>query len=372
MEWTADSKIPEDFFAIPRLVYADDRVWIPEQPVDVAALFHPRHSFFELGQAWVDVIPGKARLAGFIHPDAKVGDEPAAYFGYWEGVDDLAAQFEIFGRFEAWARSKGVSQVMGPINFRTHYSYRLRLDHFDTPPFYPGEPYNPAYYLKLMQALRYEQNGLYHSWFGDAAEIIAATKDALERVMARAESHGLRFMPLTPQYWNDNIEALHEDTRAIFGDNPGFSQISLAEFKKLLGSERIAAMDPRCSVITLGKDGRMVAFMLCFPDWAPLLNQGASPRFLPGQLRYDEHFRLLKNPLLLGKTVGVMPAYRRLGLFEIMCYLTAKASLDDYAHVGTVLIRAGGLSASRAGKVFSLPGCYTHDYGLFGRTLEPV
>lgn len=370
MDWNPTDTLPDAFFDVARTVYAGDPGWIPEQAKEARALFSPAHSFFETGSAWLDVIPGKARLAGFVHPDARVGDEPAAYFGYWETLDDAEACATLFRRFEAWARSKGVRQVMGPINFRTHYAYRVRLNHFDTAPFHPGEPYNPAYYLTLLDRMGYRQSQLYHSWFGDGPAIVASVNDAISRVMDRAVSHGFRFIPLTPEWWLENLESLHEDTRAIFGDNPGFSQISMQEFRALLGPEKVAAVDPNCSLVVLGPEGRMVAFMLTFPDFAPLVCQGAANPLSPYELRFADHFRLLSRPTLIAKTVGVMPKYRRLGLVEIMCYLSTKASLPDYGRVSSVLMRVGGLTATRSTKVFSVEGCFTHEYGLFTRTLD--
>ena len=85
---------------------------------------------------------------------------PAAFFGFWETVEDLPTNQKLFLELEDWAKSLGAKILVGPINFSTFYGNRIRIDQKNSHSFL-GEPYNPSYYPKILEGAGFEK---YHQY----------------------------------------------------------------------------------------------------------------------------------------------------------------------------------------------------------------
>ena len=94
--WNPSTPLPEAFLALPGQIYADDSFWLGEDPQSVRQQFSGLNPWFNDGLAWIGVIPGKARLAGFVAPGQLVDGEQAAFFGFWETINDLAVNLQLF------------------------------------------------------------------------------------------------------------------------------------------------------------------------------------------------------------------------------------------------------------------------------------
>ena len=200
MEWTTGSTVPEEFPAVARGVYRDDPHWIPELPMAVERAFSPSNRYFEKNSAWMSCEAGKARLAGFYNPSLVINGRHVAFFGYWETIDDAAANRRLFSEFESWAGSKGAGAVYGPINFSTFGPYRIRLNRFEDGCF-PGEPYNPPYYERLMGELGYSIAYRYYTLIGNLDTVYPPLDRFMVPVLLeKAEQGGIRFVPLTREY----------------------------------------------------------------------------------------------------------------------------------------------------------------------------
>ena len=335
--------VPEGFLALPGLVYADDPLWIPEDPVAVECAFSSSNPWFARGgRAQAFCLPGRARVAAFLEAGRLIDGSPAAFFGYWESIGDAASDAALFARAEAWAREQGGLGLYGPINFTTYGSYRLRLEAEPGAVPFPGEPYNPVSYPQRLEALGFHLCETYLTQVSDAAGarvLCQGRRPALERLKAE----GYCFQPLEPGTWLAHLPELHRLADGIFGGNFAYTPMSYAAFSESCGEAFIARCCPETSVIAYGPEGDIAGLFLVYPHYGPLVVQGQGARRVSvGALRFDQHWpELLEQgpPAAILKTVGVAPPHRRKGLMEALTVFVLDRGERRYAQWLGALIR---------------------------------
>jgi GNAT superfamily N-acetyltransferase len=358
--WNPLDDLPEAFVALPAQIYADDPFWLGEDAAALRGQFSPDNTWFAQGAAWLGVIPGQARLAGFCQ-DQVVDGERVAFFGFWESVNDSAPNRRLFAALADWARALGATRLYGPINFSTFGAYRLRLDAFERGAF-PGEPWNPPYYEDLLAQLGFEQRYRYLSTFNATAEVVSAVAPDYLRVKPQLEER-VELVAMTPDFWRDNLDTLYGFVDEVFGANFAYTAISREAFHAQCGAPFAERFCPRTSILARQRgSGRIAGFFLVYPDYGPLLRQGAGAQRIAAA-RYATHFEQLPAPRrALARTGGVHPDFRALGLFTAMgCELSLRAD-GLYDTLAAPLVREDNNSrqfALRHGRA------HRHHYGLF-------
>jgi len=311
--------LPDAFLELPPIVYANEPAWIPEDPEAVRRKFGPQSSWFEQGQCQLFWVPGKARLATFMRPALQLDGAPAAYFGYWETTGEVDA--ELFAAAERWAKARGAKELIGPINFNTFGAYRVRLSAEEGALTFPGEPFNPKSYPKILEGLGYTVGPKYVTQLapaGLASMVRAARRPLLDKVLAQ----GFRIEALTHQLWLDNLPQMHALVDEIFQSNFGYEPLSFEGFAEVCGEKFARKSCPISSVIAYDADDAVAGFFLVYPHWGRLVNQIAgADRIASDALSYDEHFPLLRalGPVdAFSKTVAVSPNHRHKGVMTAL------------------------------------------------------
>jgi len=367
MDWQSKNHLPPDFLGVASKVYAQDPFWIPEVASDLERAFGPHNRYFQSNFAWVDLEPGQSRIAGFMNPAQRINGRRSAFFGYWETVDDLDVNRRLFADFERWAKNRGAEEVYGPINFSTFGNYRLRLDHFDRPSF-QGEPHNPRYYPRLMTELGYKECLIYRSTIAVDPVLFHQRNDENLKDFHSRNEETFRVETLTPEYWSKNAETFYQLSSSIFSENFAYSGISQDEFKQAVVLPFASRFCTQSSIVVFDKENQVAGVFLIFPDYHPLICQGAPTRRRLSEVSYREHFPLLKAPLALFKTGGVMPQHRRSRIFTLMSF-EAAARMKAYSSFGAVLVRAGNPSGIVAERVCGGPTSEYRQYALYAKSL---
>jgi hypothetical protein len=362
--WQPDMPLPEAFIELPAQLYADDPHWLGEDRNSLQQQFGAANPWFAEGHAWLGVIPEQARLAGFVSPQ-QIEGETVAFFGFWESINALQANRQLFQGLRDWASSQGATRLYGPINFNTFGAYRLRLSGFEGGAF-PGEPWNPVYYPQLLDELGMRLRYRYLSTFNDMAQVVASVRDDYLRIKPKLQT-AISLETLTGEFWMNHLDELYGFVDQVFAGNFAYNKLSLEAFRSHCGAPFAERLCPNSSVLARAQDGRIAGFFLVYPDYSPLLRQG-NPQPVPtARLKHSEHFAQLPMPRrALAKTGGVHPDFRELGLFTAMgCELSLRAE-GHYQQIAATLVREDNKS-----RQFALRhGCAgSHHYGLYQSTL---
>lgn len=365
MSWTVDDPVPEAFTQLPHQIYKGDPLWIPEDPASLDWLFSREHDYFRHGRATLLVREGVARVAGFFDPRLQMDGKPAAFFGFWETVNQLKPNRDLFRQLEVWAAEQGAQRLYGPVNFTTHRNYRLRLGGFDEPPF-PGEPYHPPWYPQLIHQLGFTVAVEYtsHATTKQYRTLIGELLLSKARYLARPPK-GVRIESLTEALWMERLDELYMFVEEAFSHNAAYVPISERDFRRFYGEGLARRFCPHSSVVGIDAEHRVAGFLMCFPDYSPLLRQGNPAHLQASELSYERDFPQLTKPCFLAKTAAIRGDLRNEGLMSALSAEAAKRSLDLYQDGMICLMNRDNYSTRFTSHISDRD----RHYALFGKEL---
>lgn len=272
------------------------------------------------------------RLVGiFPHGSAE------AYFGFWETEEALPPNREAFARLEADARQRGREVVTGPLHFNTFGRYRLRLNEPSWGMF-DREPVNPAYYPALLGQLGYAVRSTFESRLirKETVPDVYVDKGGL---LAALGAIPFEFIPLDEAAWVRYEDEIAELVHQVFSANPAYKPVSREQFALLYNRRFAAKLCPHSSVLFRDKaSGKLAAMSFCHPNYHALPGPpGGTPDFA-------RDFPDLPRKVLLAKSVGVHPAFRRQGLMACLGAYAMLSFRELYDEVIFCLMRSDNFS----------------------------
>ena len=352
------NQFPNSFLDVPKHIYTNQPWYTPESTEQVKIFFSGERTFYQQGSVWLGVLPGQARLAGFIHPSYGEG---IAYFGYWETQATLEPNQQLFAALERWALSKGSTLIKGPICFNTFGQYRLQLDHFNEPAFL-SEPGNPDYYPEFCESLGYTPCNYYTTIYSSIKRSLESMNwSALERFNA---SYNIK--PLDAHYWQTHRQAIFEFIEETFGQKTQYSSIPEEEFDLLLGQTLANQLCPHSSFYAENEAGKLIGLAIVFPHFGEISCQKNEQPIPNESITYEAHFSSLSSAIPVLKVVGVSPDYQDV---RLMFTLLASVSRAVAAHYDSDLLRIGVLSEHTRKLIPSNHIVDEKHYALFSKKL---
>jgi len=359
--------LSEDFFAVFDKVHGANPLSLAEDPKEIKFLFSDRNHFFDDGKAWLST-DRDSRLAAFFKPEIKIAGRTVTFWGYWETTGDPATNRELFQQCSEWAADLGAETLWGPVNFSTFGNYRLKINSFDSQPFY-SEPWNPSYYPGLMEELNFKPMAEYVSYIFDDGARARDWADKMDLKSLARTNGEFHFVPLTPEFWRNHVDGLWCATNEMFAENLAFAPIDFRTFENVFGPSLLAKMCPETSLVMLHQSGGVAGYCINFPDYSPLLRKAAQNSGLySSEISFQSHGGLLKDPALLVKTAGVVTKYRKQGFPFLQMILEVLNRAGSYKKFNVCLMREGNfpslLMKNIAPKV--------HRYALYSKDIRPL
>lgn len=144
------------FLLFPWRIYQDDPNWVPPLLVDVKEKLNPKKNpFFEHARRELFLARRNGqvvgRIAGIIddHHNS-FHSEKVVFFGLYESVNDVEVARTLLEAVADWGKQQGMEILRGPMNLSMNDECAFLLEGFDSPPVIMM-PYNPPYYLDLME-----------------------------------------------------------------------------------------------------------------------------------------------------------------------------------------------------------------------------
>ena len=260
-----------------------------------------------------------------------------AYFGFWETEEALPPNREAFALLEADARQRGREVVIGPLHFNTFGRYRLRLG-VPSWGMFDREPVNPAYYPALLGQLGYAVRSTFESRLirKETVPDVYVDKGGL---LAALGAIPFEFIPLDEAAWVRYEDEIAELVHQVFSANPAYKPVSREQFALLYNRRYAAKLCPHSSVLFRDKaSGRLAAMSFCHPNYHGL---PAPPRGAPD---FARDFPALPRKVLLAKSVGVHPGFRRQGLMACLGAYAMLSFRERYDEVIFCLMRSDNFS----------------------------
>ncbi|MBI5384680.1 MAG: N-acetyltransferase [Verrucomicrobia bacterium] len=310
------------FLRVSEEIYRDDPLWVAPLLLDAKKVFTDANPLFEHAemQLWVAVKDGQdvGRIAGILdHNYVRVQNDPAAFFGFFECVNDPAVSSRLFAAVSDWARQKSARRLLGPMNPTTNDECGLLVEGFDASPALMM-PYNPRRYADLVEAQGFRKAKdllAYHLNLRDTP------MDRLEKLAGRVKKKWpeLSFRPIRRQTLDADLVSLKEIYNAAWEANWGFVPMTNAEIDFMAGRLKPLLHMPISWLVETATEP--IGFLLALPDYnvafKPLRGHLATPKLL-GALPYLLGW---KYPTLARViTLGVKASYRGKGLESVMLF----------------------------------------------------
>lgn len=287
---------------------------------------------------------GKGRIGAYVREQETVG-----YLGWYECDPNESLSQELLGTAQDWLREQGCEQVIGPVSGSSWYSYRFNLE--AEMPLFPGEPFQPLYYVE-----QWKRNGFSpaHSYLSTATDVLddaSLTETELIRIL-RAKH--LSVHPLTEEVYLAHRKEIHSLLNTCFQVNPLFQAIGLEEFG-LLYDALPQHLPSGFAYLMFDREKHPVGLYLSYPDaYHPLYAHNEDA--------------LLKSQKLIVKTVATHPTLQSqqiASLFVKRFHTLAKEKGIPY--VIHALMYAHNISAKTEKRKF--PTAPVRRYALFQKDL---
>ena len=253
------------------------------------------------------------RVAAIINSRAnKRWDRKQVRFSWFDFVDDQQVSAALLKAVEDWGRSKGMTEITGPIGFIDTDREGMLVDGFDRlSTMYIN--YNYPYYPQHMEQFAgYEKA---NDWIELRVKVPEVVPDKFAKITEMVRKrYGLRVhkfsrKELIADGWGKRIFDLLNET---YKDLYGFSQLSNRQIEQLV-NDYIKIAD--LNLVTGVMDGdKLVGFGITFPSFSRALQKTHDGRYLPfGWWHLLKILKWHKTDTVDLLLIGVLPEYRSKG-----------------------------------------------------------
>lgn len=319
------------FVDLPYRLYRDDPHWVPPLRRDALMALNPaRHPFYEHAEsAFFLARDGRdiGRLAVFEHPAYNAAHATTqAWFTLFECEDDDPAAEALFERAFEWAKSRGLTRIVGPRGLGALDGYGILIDGFDRSQLMTMTNYNPAYYRQLVERRGFAKEIDFVSFVLDRDSFVMP--EAVRRAAERA-GRGLRIIRYpSRRALVRAARRIGETYNRAFVNNWEYYPITQREVDFVIEQVEPLA-DHRLMTFIANVDGTIVGFLLAFPDVSDAL------RKMNGRLTPWGIARLLiargraRSVALNG--AGILPEYQGRGGNALLYVQIERAIRESHA-----------------------------------------
>lgn len=364
-------EIPEEgldaFIDFPYVLFRRHPHWTGDLKKDVRQLLatgHPfwRHAERKLFMAFRDGRP-EGRVAAIVnHAHNSFHGDRTGFFGFFDCEDNKGTAAALLGAAAAWLKSRGMDSALGPVNPSTNETCGMLCEGFDFPPAVMM-PYNPPYYLELMEMAGFTgAKDLYAYKY----ETSSAFPERFEKILSRMTRGGKISVHFAdPRALDKAIAEVKDIYNSAWEKNWGFVPMTAEEM-----DDMAAALKPvlKPEYLFFARfEGKPAAFCLILPDFNIALRhvRGSLTPLNIASFLYRMAFKLDHGRLL---TLGVKKEFRGKGI-ELLLIKQAIASAKKLGW------RYGELSWTLEdnvlinGTIEAIGGSLYRKYRLFSKTL---
>lgn len=302
------------FIEFPYTHYAGDTHWVPPLRLMMKDLLdRERHPFFKNAEADYFLAERDGVIVGrvaAIKSEAYIrhSGNNAAFFGFFEAVDDPSVVALMMRVVEDWAKTRGLDSVIGPMSPNMMGEMGFLVDGFETDPTILM-PYTKPYYDRLITEAGYAKE----------VDLVAylLTRDNLDyehvekgNALVRRRYPTLSVRGVDKKNFKKEALIIGEIFNQAWSKNWGFAPLSKEEFAHLANDLKLLINFDFAHIAE--DNGKPIAFAISLPDYNILLKR------MNGNLLPTGIFHLLfgrkKINTLRTALMGVLPEYHGKGV----------------------------------------------------------
>ncbi len=357
-----NKKQVDDFLRLPFSIYKGIPQWVPPLQMDERLRLSPkRFPFYRHSEAaFFLMYEGSHPIGRLAVLDNRRYNEfnktRTAFFYLFECENNKDAASALFNQAFDWARSHELNLISGPKGFTPLDGFGLLVKGFEHRPAF-GLPYNPAYYVDLIEAQGFVKEGESVSgYIGTRTQFPERIHQLAERIAQRRGLHIARcgtrsdlrvLVPHLKELYNNSLEG-----------TTGTTPLTDEEVDTL-ANQLIWLADPKLVKMVMSKD-KIVGFCLAYPDISTALQKTRGRLFPFGWLKVLLELRRTQWINING--AGLLPEYRGSGGTAILYSEMFKSVSENprYRHAEVVQIGVENGNMQRELENFGIDFYKTH------------
>lgn len=355
------------FVSFPHDLYRDEPLWLPTMRADEMSALEPSHPFYRHSEAAFLIAEDAGRVVGRIgvfehRPSNEFRGSRAAFFGYFESIDDQEVADALLAAAAEWARPRGLDTLVGPKGLLPSDGHGVLVDGFDLPPAL-GVAYHHRYYDRLIVGAGLAPATDYVSGR------LAVSHDVPDQVFAMADAAaaagGYELKTFTSKRqlkpWILRLGRMYNETMS---GNWEYTPVDDVEIEAM--AERfLPIVDPRLIVLLMQGDD-IVGHLLLLPDVSDTI-RAIRGRLLPfGWVRLLRAVKRTRKVTILA--MGLVPGHRGAGANLVIYAALARGAHNYHFESAEVAqVEEGNTAMMRNLETLSVP--WTKRHRMYRRDL---
>ena len=319
----------KEFIEFPLRLYKNNPYFVPPLYCDELALFKKNSVYAEQAESvfYLAVRDGKTvgRIQGILQRVAneKWGQQRVR-FTRFDAVNEQAVADALFAAVEAWAKERGMKEIVGPLGYSDLDREGLLIEGFDQIATYE-EQYNYDYYPTLVEGCGFRKE---IDWLESKLYAPDTIDPRMEEISSKMmKKYNLRIGVAKNaqdfvKKWGDGFFDVLDKTYVAIYQSVPFTE----RMKKELISNFKLILNVKYARVILDKDDNIVGFGLALPSIGKAL-QKSGGRLTPAAI--VRTLRAIHRPKVLDLAlIGVIPEYRHKAIATALIYETVKMLSD--------------------------------------------
>lgn len=261
----------KEFINLPLKLYKHSKNFVPPIYMDEKKCFKSNYMYYDQAEAkyWNAYLDGKmvGRISAILQKKAnEKWHQKRVRFTRFDCIDNQEVAKALFDTVEAYAKEKGMEEVVGPLGFSDFEREGLLIEGFDYLSTFE-EQYNADYYQKLIEGCGYGKDV---DWIEHRLKFNQEKWEKLnkvsEKLLARGQYHVLppmRFKKTCKLYGDQFFDVLDISYNNIYGTVP-----FTPGMKKLVMSNYAPVINKYYLRLVVNNDDKVIALALAFPNIA--------------------------------------------------------------------------------------------------------
>lgn len=322
-----DKKKLASFIDFPSELYKADPNYVPELFIAQSDLLTPgKHPFHETSSLQCFLAYDGDKIVGRIaaiqnNTHNKTYGTTDGHFGFFDCINDQETADLLVDTARKWLQERGLTTMIGPVNFTTNDICALLIEGFDGPPV-AMMPYNAPYYLQLLENTGFTKKVDLRAYKFLAGEYNDRSVKLIDGIQERLKRNNIIIRKINMKdFWNE-VNKIRDVYNSAWDHNTGFVPPTDKEFEYLAKDLKMI-VDPDF-VYVAEQNNKLVGISLSFPDINQALIKIKKGRLLPfGLLKLLWYKRKIKGIRIMA--LGVIDGYRKMGIEACLYGLTIKA-----------------------------------------------
>lgn len=305
----------KSFVELPFRLYQGHPHWVPPPRMDMRSYMQKdKHPFYEHSEADFFVAERDGQVVGRMaalvnHRYNQQHNKLIGQFYFFECEEELATAEALFERAIAWAKERGLNQIMGPKGMGPLDGYGMLVEGFEHRQLMTMMNYNFEYYPQFMEKMGFRKEVDFVSHYIDVEKF--HIPERIHRIAERVQKRGnLRVLQMENKRqlrsWADSIGKAYNNA---FVDNWEYVPLTENEIKFVVDTVILLANPRFIKLIVHEKD--VVGFLFAFPDVSDAM-QRAKGNLLPFGI-FDMLLDMRRTKWVALNGAGILPEHQGRG-----------------------------------------------------------